>query len=60
MLGGSTEDRWGAGRYLRINDTQVSRGNNTASLQALGHVRLDAVMTDKVYNVISTGWRKLD
>ena len=34
------------------------QGVGTASLQALGHVRLEAVMTDTVHNATSTGWRR--
>jgi filamentous hemagglutinin len=46
------------GGHLRINGTNVSGGNGTATLQALGHVRLETVMTDIVQNATSTGWRE--
>ncbi len=46
------------GGHLRINGTNVNGGSGTASLQALGHVRLETVMNDIVQNATSTGWNR--
>lgn len=44
------------GGNLRLNGTRVSAAWGTASLQALGRVSLEAVMTDKVHSATSYGW----
>ena len=46
------------GGHLRVSGTNISGGSGTASLQALGHVRLEAVMTDVVHAATSTGWSR--
>ena len=46
------------GGHLRVSGTDIWGGSGTASLQALGHVRLESVMTDRVHAATSTGWEE--
>jgi len=46
------------GGHLRLNGTNVNAINSTATLQALGDVRLEAAMNDRVHAATSTGWKE--